>query len=651
MTRLIDTEGDAAERAGDPLNVRFVLGLPPESLLGTFNAAGILAPADVHVARVLARLGDEEDETVILATALAVRAPRVGHVRVELGRVRETVASDTEEDIDIDIDGLPWPADLTTWLEAIRRSPLVTDGPDARGERPLRLVGDALYLDRHWRDEQSLAACLLARVGTPPPELDMALLSDGLKRLFPGVEAGEQRWAASAAALGLVAVVAGGPGTGKTTTIPRLVALLDEQARASGDRPPLVALCAPTGKAAARMQESVRAQAADLDAPEDTRQRLEELNGFTIHRLLGTQPGNGSRFRHNRDNRLPHEVVIVDETSMVSSSLMARLLEALRPDARLVLVGDPEQLVSVEAGAVLADMVGPAATGMRMSPSAAARLEAATGAVLPTVAADGPGIGDGVILLRRNYRFRGALAELAGAVQTGDADLAIEVLTRRDPAVGWLAVDLASVPEGGPAEVRRRILEWGGAVRAAAVAGDKAEALAALGRLRVLCAHRRGPAGVSVWNRRIEEWLGEAEPDRLAEGSWYRGRPVMVTVNDYSLRLFNGDTGVSVAGAEGRPEVVFDRRDEPVGPSRLSSVDTVYATTIHKSQGSEFGSILALLPEPTSRLLTRELLYTAVTRAMESVLVVGTEESVRRAVSTPIARASGLSELLWGAPG
>jgi exodeoxyribonuclease V alpha subunit len=316
-------------------------------------------------------------------------------------------------------------------------------------------------------------------------------------------------------------------------------------------------------------------------------------------------------------------VVIVDETSMVSLSLMARLVEAVRPQARLVLVGDPGQLTSIEAGAVLGDIVGP-------------------------VGDDPAGAGAGIVVLDRVHRFGSAIAALAGAIRRGDADATIHALSEQRDEVTWLPVDadahaaLAPVHDGAVAAAR--------AVIEAARNGEASQALGALAGFRVLCAHRRGPYGVQTWTDRIERWLATEVEGFGAEGQWYVGRPLLVTENDYALRLYNGDTGVVVATAQGRVSAAFERRGEIVefSPTRLAAVDSVYAMTVHKSQGSQFDTAAVLLPDPTSRLLTRELLYTAVTRARERLILAGTEEAIRLAVARPVARASGLRWRLWG---
>jgi exodeoxyribonuclease V alpha subunit len=605
--------------------------------LVAFNEAGILAAADVHVAQRLAALAREVDETVVLAAALAVRAPRLGHVFVDLSRIHETVTVESDEPVDLA--SLPWP-EPTAWVERVGASALV--GPD----RPLRLSGSALYLDRYWREEEQVARDLLRLA--EPAAADRSLLAAGIARLFSDADA-DQRHAAAAAVLRRLAVVAGGPGTGKTTTVARIVALLEEQA---GDSPPLVALAAPTGKAAARLQEAVHEEAAQLDVDEVVKERLLRLEASTLHRLLGFKPGSHSRFRHDRGNRLPYDVVIVDETSMVSLSLMARLVEAVRPEARLILVGDPGQLTSIEAGAVLGDIVGPAARGLRMSAPTRQAVEQASGvAVEASEPPDEVSVGDGVAVLRRIHRFGSGIQRLAEAIRVGDADAAVGALATEVDDLLWLPVDAAASEAALLVDpIRERAIANGKAVIEEARGGDALAALARLASFRVLCAHRRGPYGVSTWMPRIESWLAGSVAGFAADGAWYVGRPLLVTENDHAIRLYNGDTGVVVTSeTTGRPAAAFERQGGIVtfSPSRLAAVETVYAMTIHKSQGSQFGTAAVVLPDPSSPILTRELLYTAVTRARTQLVLAGTEEAIRAAVSRPIARASGLRDRLW----
>jgi exodeoxyribonuclease V alpha subunit len=628
-------------------------------LLRTFNEAGVLAAADVHVSERLTALAGERDEAVALAIALAVRAPRLGHVLVDLARIRETATVDTEEPVDLS--ALPWP-EVPAWPARVGASGLVAVGDDADtggSVCPLRLVGSWLYLDRYWSEERALAGGLLALSSHAAVDVDLDALAEGLRRLFPGQRQSRQCLAAASAVLRRFAVVAGGPGTGKTTTVARIVALLAEQASCAAAPAPLIALAAPTGKAAARLQEAVHGEASRLDVAEGTCEVLLSLHASTLHRLLGWRPGSFSRFRHNRNRRLPHDVVIVDETSMVSLSLMARLLDALAPDARLILVGDPGQLASIEAGAVLGDIVGPAGDRLLIGAPARARLAAVTGQDLavpePRVGPDGRdrrSPGDGIVVLHRVHRFGGGIEALAVAIRSGDGDAVMALLAEPREDVAWIAVD-ASAPEamselGTLSDLASASAR---AVIEAARAGDAPAAIAALGGFRILCAHRRGPLGVATWTARLEAWLETAIAGFAAEDRWYVGRPLLVTENDYELGLYNGDTGVIVQSTPDRVSAAFQRGSETVqySPERLAAVDTVYAMTIHKSQGSQFDTVAALLPAPESRILSRELLYTAATRARHKLILAGTEETIRAAVAKPLARASGLGWRLWDA--
>jgi exodeoxyribonuclease V alpha subunit len=597
-------------RAEDVHDLRRARGATGQ--LREFNAAGVLHAADVHVATRLGRLGGEHGEDVLLAAALAVRAVRTGSVCVELHAVGRTVLGESDELLDVS--ALPWP-EPAAWQAACAASPLVADGLDAPGGRPLRLADGLLYLDRYWRQEEQVRAELTARAAATPPPVDLARLRAGLARLFPGTGPDRQRLAAAVSALRRVTVLAGGPGTGKTTTVARLLALLHDQ---PGPRP-RVALAAPTGKAAARLAEAVHAE-----TPDEDRARVGELEARTLHRLLGWRPGAAGRFRHDRTNRLPFDVVVVDETSMVSLTMMARLLDALRPDARLVLVGDPDQLASVEAGAVLGDLARAAG---RPEPALDARLAQVCPGEAPVV--------NGVITLDRTFRFGDAIAGVARAVRDGDATAVLDRLRAGDAAVRFVETGSATVP----GDVRREIVELGRELAAAAEAGDVDAALTALDRHRLLCGHRRGPFGVGRWSAEIERWLAEAVGEPGAE--WYPGRPVLVTSNDPDTGLYNGDTGVVVARPEGL-RVAFPRLGRPFPPARLPEVQTVHAMTVHRSQGSQFDRVTVVLPPAESPLLTRELLYTALTRARSAVRVVGSADAVRAAVQRPVSRASGL---------
>ncbi|MDR3661739.1 MAG: exodeoxyribonuclease V subunit alpha, partial [Mycobacterium sp.] len=318
------------------------------------------------------------------------------------------------------------------------------------------------------------------------------------------------------------------------------------------------------------------------------------------------------RFRHHRGNRLPHDVIVVDETSMVSLTLMARLLESVRPAARLLLVGDPDQLTSVQAGAVLADLVD----GLSDHPSIR------------------------IAALHTAHRFGAAIGALAAAIRSGDAERVLALLRAGDPAIEF-------VEDADPAAVLRPVLVGHALrVRECALLGAGAIGLATMDEHRLLCAHRDGPHGVRYWNRQVERWMSE-ETGQATWAPWYPGRPLLVTANDYALGIYNGDTGLVVAGPDGvRVCIAGATAAQEFSPSRIIDVETMYALTIHKSQGSQARAVTVMLPPAESRLLTRELFYTAVTRAKEKVRIVGSADEVRAAVERQAVRASGLRDRL-----
>ena len=586
-------------------------------LLAAFNAAGVLDAADVQVATRVAGLAEEPDEQVVLAAALAVRAVRSGSVRVDLRDVHESEPAWTA-------DGwagtLAWP-EPGPWTEAVAGSALVEAGV-------LHVVGPHVYLDRYWQEEEQVVADLTTR-SARAHTVDEAALTAALDDYFPTgsrLDFGDQRRAAEVAGRHLTSVITGGPGTGKTTTVARLLGVL---AATAGDQPLRVALAAPTGKAAARMAQAVREATTYDDFPgcgetsgaaAERRARIEALDASTLHRLLGWRPDSSTRFRHDRANPLPYDLVVVDETSMVSLTLMARLLEAMRPGARLVLVGDADQLASVEAGAVLGDLV------RGWDP-------------------DGP-----VGRLRQAHRFGRNIRTLATAIQDGDAEEVVAILhdglAPDDPEEGQVGL-------AGTHEVEDLLAARLADLRAAASTGDHAGALAAFAGHRLLCAHRDGPHGVSTWNHRAERMLLTASGDTWLP-EWYAGRPFIVDRNDRGLQLWNGDTGVVCTSPEGRLVAVVDDGRTATGrvlpTNRLADVTTAHAMTVHRSQGSQFDEVTVMLPESGSLILTRELFYTAVTRAKRRVRVVGSDDAIRAAVTRQARRATGLAEKLSATP-
>ena len=527
-------------------------------------------------------------------------------------------------------------------VEALRAALLasgIAGTPQAPGVLPFVVDDERLYLHRYYDHERRLARRLFEASGpaVAPPPAARALL----RELFPrrgGVD--WQQVAAALALRGRLAVISGGPGTGKTTTVVKLLACL--LAAEPGAR---VALAAPTGKAAARMLDALRARAGDL--PAALRAAL-PTEATTVHRLLGATPD--GRFRHDARHPLAIDALVVDEASMLDLALAARLFDALPPGARIVLLGDKDQLAAVESGAVFAELSADPA----LSPGCAAALAELCGGV-PAEAirpppADAAGLADSVVWLRENHRFdaSSAIGRAAAAVNAGDA-AATEACLRApgDASLRWID-DGAARPERAALDaIEAGYAPYFDALRA--TPHDRAAVFAAFERFRVLCAVREGPRGVDAVNALIEGRLRRTLEVAASASPWLAGRPVIVLRNDPVQKLYNGDVGIALPADDGRLLVWFADRDaglRGIAPARLPRHETAFATTVHKAQGSEFDTALLLLPSQPSRVVTRELLYTAVTRAKSQAIVVASADAVVRAVATPTLRHSGLAARL-----
>jgi len=607
-----------------------VIAMSATGLVGEFNAAGVLDSGDVHFARRVATVCGESEEQVLLAAAFVIRALRQGSVCVDLSAINKLVLTDSEELIDVS--QLPWP-DPQVWYDACLASPMIDSGLASTNDvRPLRLAHGLLYLDRSWRQEETVRSQIVKRITGGAPDLNQPALVAALKRLFPDPPADRQRLATAVGALSLFTVIAGGPGTGKTTTVARLIATL-KSSELDTQRPLRIAVAAPTGKAAARLTEAVRSAAQAMSSLDQA--AVQDIEAQTVHRLLGAR---FNSFTFGADNHLPHDVVIVDEASMVSLGLMARLFEATRSDARLILIGDPDQLASVEAGAVLGDIVR---SSGEQDDSLTTRLRA----VVPHDIDEHP-VFNGVVTLNRPWRFAsgGAIAELAVAIETSAGEQVVEVLRSGQTEVEF--VEQAEIERRQPMgleRLRADVIAAAVAMRHAAQDGDSETALKALERHRLLCAHRRGPYGVQRWSDDVARWLQESDGIDRRRERWYAGQPLLINENNQELGLFNGDTGV-VLRDSGRLRAAFFRKGqiELFSPELLPDVSTVYVMTVHKSQGSQFDAVSLVMPPVNSPLLTREMFYTAVTRAKSRVRVIGSAESVNIAVTSPANRASGL---------
>ena len=624
--------------------LEFSLGDAPEPVgsvpdLAWLRAQGILSALDERFARSLAAAAGVEDPRVIVATALVSRQVRHGHVRLDLEAWRRNAVVD---EAGRPVAGLAWPA-ARAWSRAVGDSKLGS-APGTDDGSPL-IVDDGghVYLRRLFMHERSLAASLLDRARRTIAVADPEAVAPTLDALF-GAPTSEPNWPKVAALVALsrpLCVVTGGPGTGKTTTVAKILAALASLS-SRGTRPLRMQLLAPTGKAARRLADAVNAAVAGLPLAPAVRDAIPS-EAVTLHRALRPIRGNLADFRHHGGNPLPADVVVVDEASMVDLALMERLVAAVRPDARLVLLGDADQLVSIEAGAAFGDLCR---SGHPYRPGRAL-VDAAErfGERMSSIECDPSPIADCIVRLQRSWRFdeHSALGSLARAVLAGEGKRVLEILDEPDFAtVGRLEPPTRQGAGYHPGFARRVVAGYGPLVGRAK---DDEIDLSVLDRFKILCAHRGGPEGVEQLNVLVEAWLaqagGMAEIDR---------RPVLVTANDYAARLFNGDVGLWVQREGGAGRVAFPAEDGMrwFARARLPSHEAAFAMSVHKSQGSEFDQVALMLPSVDSPLLSRELLYTAVTRARREVWVHGRREIIARAVERPVQRSSGLRALLWG---
>ena len=579
--------------------------------IDALTEAGVLADIDRYFARLTMDLGAGDDVALAAATTSALH--RNGHACLDLANAGKPVAAlverpdsgRPEEALAAEVQAFALPAKAAL-SEALARSPVVAADGVAAGDRPLVLDGERLYLHRLFDAERELATRLraLAADRDRPTQAEASIA-----QVF---DEGEDRTAEAVAALRIalkrrLCIVTGGPGTGKTTLAAKLIAALVDAGLA---HPRRIALAAPTGKAASRIQESVRGKLG--------RSLLERVPGlhefpaeaWTIHRLLAS--------RTSRMDRL--DALVVDECSMADLQLMVRLATALPEDCRLILLGDAQQLASVEPGSVFSDLCK---------------------------AGDRGSLADCVTTLTKNYRFdqHSGIGRLAAAVVAGDADTAGRVLrgggdaeTRLDPLEDEAAFDEFARKSAG---------KW-----ASHMAKLQADPMGAdpFPAERILCSHRRGPFGTDRFNRLVERRLAEAGRRTEHEG-FYVGRPIIVSRNDRQTNLSNGDTGVVVPGDSGHPRVWFpdlDRDGERylVSPARLPQHESFFALTVHRAQGSEYDDLVFIPGDAASRVNTRELFYTAVTRARKRVTVMANEDAVRAAVMRTTSRSTGLLDRL-----
>ncbi len=673
------------------------------SVLKCWQDAGYLRPIDRVFAGFLHRQDGETNGLVLLAAALASYYYGEGHIALNLAAVSahpaHALKPPRQTDVLLEEQQLPGIVlagiSLQQWRDALRQSGLVEcygmqnhpvasvatnqgKGGHERGEPlinlPLVFESDHVYLTRNWLNEYRVAATIHKRAAASADADQAVNFSASLAKLFPGtldpVKPNWQKIACVLATRGRILIITGGPGTGKTYTVVRLLALLQSHPSSQANQPLRIMLAAPTGKAAARLTESIADAMSSL--PETMRQHI-PTKAATLHQLLGASR-HGHRYRHHQDNPIQADVVVIDEASMIDLDMMAALLRALPESTRLVLVGDKDQLASVEAGSVMGDLCH-ALDQRGYNPATVDWIQATTGETVTNDQAKTiDPLAQQTVMLRDSKRFRvhSGIGQMALAINGGDIRKVKAVLTgtgRGD--LHWRQTSLPDSPfihrivvgEKGPIKAEQGFRHYLHVIQSAKPTASPTEAniadwceqvLRAFASFQVLCAVREGEWGVNRINQRIADVLHRERLIARADG-WYEGRPVMMTRNDYELGIMNGDVGIalSLPSAQGAAtlKVVFRNADgslKMLHPSRLSTVETVYAMTVHKSQGSEFGHVVFILPDsPNNPVATRELLYTGVTRARNQLTLVASQENdIILMVEKRIQRSGRLGERL-----
>jgi exodeoxyribonuclease V alpha subunit len=617
------------------------MSVPMLERLKKLKDAQSIASIDYYFAKFIAEQSAAESDLVVLAAALVSYELGRGNVCVDLTEIGTPFDL---EDANVFAD-ISLPASISRLLESLAIG-VCTDN------KPMILDGNLLYLNRYWHYQEQVAKSILSRC-VPADNHDQYELKNSLDRLFAGNDcANKPDWQKVAAALAVrnrFTVISGGPGTGKTTTVARLLAMLVEMALLANQPLPLIKLVAPTGKAAARLTQSIKNAKLTVNCSAEVRQAITE-NASTIHRLLGVIP-DSPHFRHNAQNPLLIDCLVVDEASMVDLPLMAKLLQSLPDSARVILLGDKDQLASVEAGSVLGDICGTTNNEpqqLTYSPQVSEWLSVLCDFDVIDSGRETVAVADSVVNLQHSYRFdqHSGIGVLANAVNRGDVDACWQAL---DAGYEDLHYYRAS-RENYQQIIAEAVTAYADFLQRVARQEPPLDILRAFDRFRLLCVLKEGGYGVYHLNEQIEQALRREGLIDSAR-SWYPGRPVMITQNDYSLGLFNGDVGVALFDESIQQlQVNFIMPDgtvRRVSPGRLPVHETVYAMTVHKSQGSEFDAVLLVLPENMNPVLSRELLYTGITRARKRFFLYANDNVMAKSVVTPTRRVSGLRARLW----
>ncbi|ETX09432.1 exodeoxyribonuclease V subunit alpha [Marinomonas ushuaiensis DSM 15871] len=615
-----------------------------EMNLSVWQDKGVFRAIDCQWIEQLAKHVDEDADSVLMAGALCSAYLGAGHICIDLATIWQTPPEGVELEAFRNLLSSSGVTSVNQWCDALAKSALVTLA-ESLTEQPMVLSGTRLYLYRYYQYEQQVLNYLKGQFDVAPFDVDANLIA----QLFPDSndDVDWQKVAVANSASLPFSVISGGPGTGKTTTVTKLLALLVAQAAQQG-QVLRIELAAPTGKAAARLTESISKAKADLPLSDEIKSVIPE-QASTLHRLLGSDFGR-SRFKHNKENPLHLDVLLVDEVSMVDLPMMAKLIDALPPHARLILLGDKDQLASVEAGSVLGDLSF-GIEDVYFQPKWAERLARITGENLTPFGNEfAPPISQALTLLRTSYRFDAdsGIGQLATAMNAGDAKGVLRYLESDKEDVHW------QIPEEGQtkADIATLAKGYDEYWDAVSLGGDITELYRVFSRYQILTAVRQGEFGVEKINAQLEQYFyqrGRVKDPHV----WYPGKAVILTRNDAALGLFNGDIGLCMLDEFQRLRVWFIQSDGTFTgllPSRLSEFEAVFAMTVHKSQGSEFERVALLLPMTPSPVLTRELLYTGITRAKKDFTLWGPSSLIRIAASIQILRYSGLVDELWSVP-
>jgi exodeoxyribonuclease V alpha subunit len=605
---------------------------------------GYLSEIDVHFGKFITALDKNDNPAIFIAAALVSRATGDGDGFLDLNSItRKSILSDI-----IGIENLQ-SSQLSEWLKALDQSRVV----GAPGEVCPLILDDKnrLYLYRYWDYEQRLSSLIKSRIQEDVQGIDKSILKNSLNRLFPDNGTNEFNWykvAGVIAAFKKFCVITGGPGTGKTFTTAKILALLLELSKKKLN----IFLAAPTGKAAARIGESIKAAKKTLNCSLDIIDAIPSET-YTIHRMLKTIPGS-PYFYHNAKNPLSADIVVVDEVSMVDIALMSKLISAVKDNARIILIGDRDQLASVEAGFVMSDICDRDNIHL-FSDCFCRQFEELTHCKMEISSnrlKDVPGLYDCMVVLKKSYRFtdKSGIGELSKAVNNGKIDDAFSILQNNAGQIDWEKISNSNgLSIALPKEVINGYSDY-------LNCQDPLKALELFNRFRILCAVKFGVLGVIEVNRLAEEILNKndlIELDNISTYPWYRGRPVLITRNNYGFELFNGDIGITMPEPNSDSKELYVYFSGVSGklrrflPHHLPEHETAFAMTVHKSQGSEFENVLLVLPNQDYPVLTRELLYTGITRAKNHISIWGREEIIKATILRKISRNSGLKDALW----